>query len=449
MRGLAAGFVLLMSLALGLAGEAVQAQPVAFGAADDPREQLQRVWWRRENSFYAMGGLSLIAAQWRGAGSLSLDLVTRSLSGKLSGTLRAGVLGEYEPDIDEPYDLLRLIEFIRYEPPQNVPLHLRIGTLDRIRLGTGHVVNFFSSAVAWDERTVGAEFMWGGRLLELAAFTDNLLADGVVGGRAAVRPLAFTDNRVTQTLQLGASYVTDLAERPPGAARFEAYNTDVFFALFQSGDVFFSPFASYAWYRDFGDGVALGADLHSREFLDLLNFRFRLALFYNDIKFVPGYIGSFYTVDNLHARILESDAGGDPTVLAGQPLDKARGANDLMTELHLLVGRRFEFWYSFRRHYGQQRRSELHLRLFLRAPEQLRLELGIDRGGLTSFFSIFESMDDQSALVFGTDYRIFGPLWLFLRARYSYERIDAGDDFNQRYLVQRRFEPLTGLRFSF
>ena len=451
MRSPAVGLVLLMALApvLGVGSEAAQAQPTAFGAADDPREQLQRVWWRRENSLYTMGGLSLIAAQWRGAGSVTLELVTRPFTARLAGTLRAGVLGEYEPDIDEAYDLVRLVDFIRYEPPRTSPLHLRAGTLDRIRLGTGHLVNFFNTSMAWDERTVGAEAMWRGQILEVAAFTDNVLVDGVVGGRVALRPLAWTRPRSTRTLQLGFSYVTDRAERRPDTDRLEGFNADAFLDLFRSGDVAFSPFFSYAWYPDYGDGLALGADIHSTEFLDLLNFRFRLALFYNDLKFIPGYIGAFYTVHNPQARIVRSDTDGDPMELAGIALEKSRGANDLLTELHVLVGRRFEFWYSFRRHYGQQRLSELHLRFFLRAPDQLRLEIGIDRNGLGGFFSIFNDMDDLSALVFGTDYRISGPLWLFLRARYSYERIDSGDALNQRYLVQRRFEPLTGLRFIF
>ena len=78
---------------------------------------------------------------------------------------------------------------------------------------------------------------------------------------------------------------------------------------------------------------------------------------------------------------------------------------------------------------------------FANHGSELTLELGR--------FSIFSDMGDQSALIFGTDYHLTGPLWLFLRARYSYERVDEDQDLAQRFLVQRRFEPLTGFRLRF
>ncbi len=433
------------------AGQTVS-QLIAFGSADDPREQIQRVWWRRESFLYAKGGISLIAAQWRGATNLTLDLVTRPITARINGTIRAGFLGEYEPDLDEPYDLIRLVEFARYNPPRNHPVHLRLGLIDRMRLGIGHVVNFFNSSIAWDERTVGGEFIWQGRTIEIAAFTDNVLVDGVVGGRFALRPLSWTRAPHTQTAQIGFNYVTDRAAREPGQRRLEGYNVDLQFDLFNSGSVFFAPYASYAWYPAFGDGIAFGADLYSERFIDRFSFRLRLGLFYNSREFIPGFVGAFYTVHNPQARIVAS--GTDLNAiedddLAGIALQDGRGANDLLTEFKLVIFDSFEVWYYFRRHYGEQRLSELHLRLFLRSSDKLRIEIGIDRTGLGSFFTLFNDMDDQSALVFGTDYKLAGSIYLYLRARYSYERVDDGQDHAQRYLVQRRFEPFTGIRFRF
>ena len=427
-------------------------QLIAFGSADDPREQIQRVWWRRESFLYAKGGISLIAAQWRGASNVTMDLVTRSITARIDGTIRAGVLGEYEPDIDESYDLIRLVEFARYNPPRNHPVHLRAGLIDRMRLGIGHVVNFFNSSIAWDERTVGAEFIWQGRTTEIAAFADNVLFDGVVGGRLALRPLSWTRAPFTQTAQIGFNYVTDRAAPPPDQRRLEGYNVDLQFDLFNSGSITFAPYASYAWYPTFGDGIGFGADLYSERFIDLFSFRFRLGLFYNSREFIPGFVGAFYTVHNPQARVVAS--GTDLSAiedddLTGIALHQSRGANDLLTEFKLAIFDSFELWYYFRRHYGQQRLSELHFRLFLRSSDKLRIEIGIDRTGLGSFFTIFNDMDDQSALVFGTDYQLLGPIYFFLRARYSFERIDDDQDHAQRYLVQRRFEPFTGVRFRF
>jgi hypothetical protein len=279
-----------------------------------------------------------------------------------------------------------------------------------------------------------------------------VLLDGMTGGRVALRPLSFTASPRTNSLQLGFNYATDLAPHDSTTPRLEAYNADVQFDLFRSGDIAFSPFVSYAWYPDFGDGLAFGADIHSDEFLDLLTFRFRMGVFYNSKEFIPGYVGSFYTVNNLQARIIDSDGSVDSlgvSPLEGVALPAGNGANDLLVELHLVSDDSFEFWYSFRRHYGAQRLSELHFRAFLRAAQRVRLEVGIDRGGLGSFFTVFSNMDDQSALVFGTDYQIAPPFYLFLRALYSYERVDDNEDTAQRYLVQRRFEPMVGIRLRF
>jgi hypothetical protein len=146
---------LLLAASAGTSG----AQPMRFGSADDPGEQLQRDWWKRESTLDVMGGLSLIAAQWRTSTNVSLDLVTRSLTARLGGTLRTGLYGTYRPDFDEPYDLLRLASFVRYNPPpRNLSsFHFRGGPLRRLRLGTGHLVNFYNTTAAWDDRTFGVE----------------------------------------------------------------------------------------------------------------------------------------------------------------------------------------------------------------------------------------------------------------------------------------------------
>lgn len=428
------------------------AQPIPFGAADDPKEHLQSVWWKHESNLYAMGGVSLIGAQWRGVANLSLDLVTPSLTAHLSGTVRSGYFGRYEADLDEYYDLVRLVEFARFDLPPRIPAHLRFGLQDRMRLGTGHLVSFFNSFVSWDERTVGVEGILHEELGEIALFTDNVLLNGVTGARAAIQPLHRTAPLQLQSLRLGFNFITDLAYRPPGQRRLDGYNFDVQFNLFNSGSIDFAPYASYAWYSGYGSSLGFGADLKSDLFIDIMKFRLRVGLFYNGKQFIPSYIGAFYKVNNGSARILHSNSNLDDSTaiqLAGITLPEARGGNDLLTELQILIFERFEFWYSFRRHFGVQRLSELNLRIFLRAADRLRLEVGIDRGGLAGFFTMFEDLNDLSHLVFGLDSKLAGPIWLYVRARYSYERLDEATAPTQLYLVQRRFEPMLGFRFTF
>ncbi|QXD15730.1 hypothetical protein GQ464_001940 [Rhodocaloribacter litoris] len=450
--------MLLFALAAGLAGHlfvwagpARAQQPALIGSSDDPRENIQQVWWERRQVLDVMGGFSLIGAQWRTATSFTLDLDTRPVLARLRGTLRAGIYGTYRPDVDEAYDLLRLLEFARYNAPSRARFYLRGGPLQRMRLGTGHVVDFFNSDVAWDERTVGLEMMWQGAALEVSGFTDNVLFDGVTGGRLALTPFFRVRDPRLRSLQLGAGYVTDLAPHPDGVPRFTAYSADARFVLLRSGALLLAPFLSYTRYEHFGDGLLLGADLYADNFIDLARFHFRLALFYNGRQFIPAYVGPFYQVNSLRARILKAedfDESNPQAVFAGVPLAAAGGGNDLMTELRILLFSGFEFYYAFRRHYGARALSTFHFRLYLRA-RRFSLYLGQDRGGLRGFFSLFNDLGDLTALVFQTDYRFLGDFRVFARARYTYERLDDGDDGTERYLVQRRFEPFTGLRLTF
>ena len=399
-----------------------------------------------------MTGLSLISDHWRAAGSFGLNLVTRSVTGRLSGTIRGGIYGDYGPDLDESYDILRLVEFIRYNPPARSNFYLRAGLIDRMRLGTGHLVNFFNSATAWDERTVGVESKISTQIIDIEGFADNFYFNGITGGRVAIRPFFWGRDRRTQTFEIGFTYVSDRSRPSNAAPPIEAYNVDMRFNALSSGDIMLIPFASFAWYENYGSGIGFGADLESPNFIDLARFRIRFALYYNGLRFIPGYIGPFYAVNNPHGRILNAKKylEGEPVVkYEGVSLDDALGGNDLETEFRLLIFERFELWYYFRRHYGTQSLSEYHLRLFLHARNRLRIDVGMDRGGLLNLLTLFNDLGDQTALVVGLDYRMMSSFWFFLDSRYTFTRIEDGSDGTKHFLVQRRFEPFAGLRFSF
>lgn len=420
-------------------------QPFRFGSADDPAEQVQRVWWRRDQQLEAWSGTSLIGAHWRMGTRWVFTFVTRSLTGRLDATLRAGLYGIYRPDFDSPYDALRMIDFVRYNAPRYRPVQLRIGPLTRTRLGTGHVVDFFNTTTAWDDRTIGLELGWSGRTVEVEGFAADVLSDHIAGLRIGVRPFFWTADRRMQSFTLGFSYVRDPLFRH--AARFEALNVDLTVNTLRARTFALMPFISLAHYRRYGSGLRLGAAFQSPYFADLMSFQFRLGFDYDGEAFLPGWVGTFYPVENQQARILKAEAYPHVIRYAGVALDEARGGNGFFTEIHLLFPQNFELWYFFRQHYGTQRLSTLHLRLFLRARE-LQFQTGISRTGLENFFSLFQKMGDQSWLLFEVRYRLHRKLWLLVHARYTFERLQAAPDGTRQYLVQRRFEPMAGFRWT-
>ena len=428
----------------------VQAQPIHFGSADDPLETSTISPWRRSGTLQFMGGLSLIGAQWRTAGHTSVEIHSSTVSARAEGTLRAGIYGTYDPDIDDPYDLARLIDYVRVTPPQS-RTYLRAGPSSRFRLGTGHLVNFYNSKTAWDDRTIALEGSTQGRVAGLEAFSDNFLFDRVVAGRASVQPLFWARESRASSLEIGVSYVADVrqaGERP----LLSAYGLDLRFTAATIGDILVESFTSFSRYRNGGAGLAFGADLSSDNFVDVARFRVRMALYYSGDGFIPGYFGSFYPVRNPTARILKSEDLSDTDTLGavvGIPLAVAPGGTSLETEVRLLFFRSFEFWYSFRRHFGGEPLSEYHIRLFFRSS-RITAYVGQDRAGLKSFFTLFNDLGDLTWMEFRTDYHVTAGLWVFVRAVYSFEEVpSATDDGTQRFLVQRRFEPFTGFRLGF
>lgn len=402
-----------------------------FGAMNRLSERLVQQRWQTYRKIDAAAGISLIGAQWRGFGWVNLDVADYPFGARLNGSVRQGPLGHYRPDWDEAYDLLRVIQFIRVQTDR---IYARIGPLVDMRHGIGHVVNHYSSSTLWDTRKIGFELAIDKGGVAVSGFTADLLLNNLIGARVGLR--------LPYSSKLGINY----ANHYP--TRLEAWSIDWQKELFETGRIVFAPYVSYAWYPKYGDGLAFGADVSSLGFLDLLSFRLRVGAFYNSRHFIPGYIGTLFSVSNPQNRIVRSGADLrdiQPEDFSGIHLEGARGINDLLTEFQLQIRDTFWITYSWRRHYGSQALSEFHFRLFMRGEDYFTLEVGVDRLGERAFSGIFTSFSEQSALTFATVLRLQGAIFLRTEARYTFEPIDSGP----HYLVQRRFEPTIGTRVNF
>ena len=401
-----------------------------FGAINSLSEKLVHQRWQTQNRFNALAGVSLIGAQWRGLVLLNWDFADYPFAGRLRGSMRQGPLGRYTPDWDEAYDLLRIIQFARIRTDN---LYVRLGPIKDMRLGIGHIVNHYNSSISWDMRTVGTELAWTGGPVEVSGFSSDVRLNDVFGGRASLE--------LPYDSKLGINYTnhdrTDLT----------AWSIDLQVAVFETGRIVFAPYASYAWYTRHGDGLAFGADVHSAGFLDLLSFKLRVGAFYNSRHFIPGYVGQLFAVSNSHNRIIRNEADLDDLAqddFAGITLGEARGVNDLLTAFSLQIRESFWVEYSWRRHFGPQPLSELHFRLFVKRGPYFILEVGVDRLGERTFLGIFNPFAEQSGLTFATTLHIRKAFFLHTEARYTFEPIES----SPHYLVQKRFEPLVGIRVN-
>ncbi|PSQ75885.1 MAG: hypothetical protein BRD37_07945 [Bacteroidetes bacterium QH_8_67_23] len=408
---------------------AVRAQPVRFGSADDPREPGRRAPWQSARHVALRAGPSLVGPQWRAFLTGAAAYIGPSYATRLEGTLRGGVYGAYDEDADEAYDLVRLVDYARYARSGTgggPALYTRAGPIQQMTLGpAGHLVHFFRSNTAYDERTVGAEAFAQTDRLSLGLFTDNVLVNGVTGGRLAARPfpgdgfaapLASTEVGLTAVTDLGLrdDRYADSLETPTALALDASYDAT------SPGGIALRPFASAAAFADYGWGTGAGAALSGDNFARLARFTVRLGLFYS----------------------------------SSTPLSEIGASAGWRLGLRLLFFERFELRSSYYGHLGDQDLSRYHLRLFFQTRDgRARLFVRLDRGGLDHVFSVFGAADDQTAVTFNADYRLPFDLggagvWAHLRTRYTFERLDDGTGGVKRFLPQRRFEPSVGVRLG-
>jgi hypothetical protein len=445
---------------------AVRAQPVSFGSADDPREPGRRAPWQSARHVALRAGPSLVGPQWRAFLTGAAAYVGPSYATRLEGTLRGGVYGAYDEDADEAYDLVRLVDYARYARSGTgggPALYTRAGPIQQMTLGpAGHLVHFFRSNTAYDERTVGAEAFAQTDRLSLGLFTDNVLVNGVTGGRLAARPfpgdgfaapLASTEVGLTAVTDLGLrdDRYADSLETPTALALDASYDAT------SPGGIALRPFASAAAFADYGWGAGAGAALSGDNFARLARFAVRLGLFHSSDQFTPGAFGALYTVSNPRARLaddsaLRAEAPGERS--ASTPLSEIGASAGWRLGLRLLFFERFELRSSYYGHLGDQDLSRYHLRLFFQTRDgRARLFVRLDRGGLDHVFSVFGAADDQTAVTFNADYRLpfnlgGAGVWAHLRTRYTFERLDDGTGGVKRFLPQRRFEPSVGVRLG-
>ncbi len=445
-------FLLLALLPAAASAQPYGTSPFDFGSADSPLEVLPRTVQTTALHLDAFGGPSYIGVRWRTGFGIEAEAASGQFALGLSGRLRVGDSGIYDPDTDETYDLARLVRYARFNPTPSLPVYARVGPLSNVTLGSGHLVHSFQTITAWNERTVGAEVAVQLPFVRLAGFTDDVRLDGLVGGRAVIAPLRGVATPRLRSLEIAASALTDLAL--PSDLTTTAFNLDARFALLRLGDFALTPFASYARFTEYGEGFGVGAEFASGELVGLGRAGVTLALFQSGEQFIPGYFNAFYSVSNPEARIWDANAyyrDRTTDLTAGTPLAAAQGGTSVYLGLRALVFGAFELATYVRRDYSGDPLSEAGLRLILSpgGGDPFRLIFDVQRQGRTSFWSLFGDFRDQNTLTFHLDYTLTGPARLFIRSRYGYTRVADGPDGMERYLVERRFEPFVGVRLFF
>lgn len=431
----------------------------SFGSSGDPMEQpriLQRAPFAVGSAF---AGPAYVGDTWSGALSARIHAGVNAWSIGLSGTLHSNPEELHHRETDEAEDLARIVEYLRHDATQAFPVYARIGPIKGMDLGRGHLVKDYRTTTAWDDRSVGAEFAYSSSMLDFGAFSSDLDLDGVLGASTELRP-AWRSSSALSTLTIGGGIVHDRA--------FQVNDTPTAFQVEGSIDVeeYFefavTPFLSYARFLNYGNSFGGGIEVGTDNLIDAADVVARAGLYFSGDGFAPGFFGPYYGVSTGSNRIVTADSFFDDvtgTELLGLSLADVTQGTDLVTEFDIVIFGSFQASYYFRRHYGDQALSYFAFRVASRPRffDGLRVELSMERTGLTDFFSIFSDLKDQNSLLFQIDYPLGNSLHASIRSRYGYRRLPAeqpgfsGSDVQEtkRYLVERRFEPLFGVRYQF
>ena len=443
MRPLVVVLALLPALAAG--------QPLAFGSADDVMELGSGVAVEDVVVGGAYGGPAYLPDTWRGAVRAELEAVRGRFSLGVGTTLHPAAGGLYDPEADDAYDALRAVQYLRLNATPRSRLYARLGPTERMTLGVGALVRGYRTTAAYDERTVGAEAAWAGRRLAAGAFADDLRLNGVVGGEATLS----TGVRVgpVRDLALGLAVVHDLgAPGLTGDSSLTGVEASLRGLLFGDGVLSASPFVAHARYLGHGATVGAGLDL-AAENLRGLRARVRAAVFASSADFVPGHVGPFYAVSNATDRVVVDETFFDAepgTALAGTPLDSLGAGLDLVLDLGVVAFGSIDVSQHVRRHVGGEPASAYGVRVAGRVVGGPRLAFELQREGFAGLLDLVRTLGDQNVLVLDVGVPVGRVGEVLVRSRYGFRRLgpDDGVDEAGRYLVERRFEPLVGLRLA-
>ena len=429
-------------------------QPLAFGSSDDPLELGSEFRPADQAHAAAYVGPAYLPDAWRGAARAEVEALRGRLSVGVGATVHSGDGGLYGPEDDELVDLARAVRYVRYNATASSRAYARLGPTEQVSLGVGALVRRYRTTTAWDERRIGAEAAVEGRAFRAAGFVDDVLRlNGVVGGEVGVAtglrlgPLDGVGVTVGAVHDLGQSGLT-------GDSSLTGVEVTVRGVIAGDRPLALRPFATHARYLGRGSTLGAGVEVGSPNLGDALRPRARLAVFANTARFVPGPVGPFYALSNRTARIVDDGAffdAAEENVLAGTPLDSLSAGVDVVLDLKLVAFGRFEVSQYVRRHVGDETASGYSLRLAARLPRQTRVEFGLERQDFRGFFDLVQDLGDLNALVLDVRAPLGRRGVVFVRSRYGYRRLTDADGYAeepQRYLVERRFEPLVGVRFG-
>ena len=429
------------------------AQPLRFGSADALDELGSGRPARDVVEVSGAVGAAYLPAAWRGAVQGRLEASAGRVSLGLGQTVHPAAGGLYDPEADELYDVARALRYLRLNATPQSRVYARLGPPEHLTLGAGALARGYRTTTAWDARTVGLEAAAERGRFVVGGFADDVRLNGVVGGQVEVETGSSVGPLVNA--RVGIAGLHDL-----GLAQFTGDSSLTGVEAWASaewvGDETFSvsPFVSTARYLGRGGTLGAGIEAGAYNLSNAFRANVQVALYASGAGFALGHVGPFYAVSNARERIVDADSfyDDDPALtLVGTPLDSVQAGVDFVTSGRVLAFGRFEVAGHVRRHVGADRLSAFGVRLGARLPRGGAVAFELERQGFRSLLSLLGDLGEENALRLDLRVPLAEPVVLVVQSRYGYRALtpsELGPEgiSERRFLIERRFEPMVGLR---
>ncbi len=335
------------------------------------------------------------------------------------------------------------------------PVYARVGQLDMATIGHGFIVYDYNNSASYDDRTIGAELNLDFTKFGFETMYGDFQTPGLMGGRAYVRPLKFTQLASVPIIggfELGATYVTD--QNPYSGVVNASYNQitqrdsvitnkgkiaefgfDAGLPLLRIPFVDVDLYYDYAKIVNFGSGSAVGllADFNG---LELAKVSLKVERQFIGDKFIPEYFNQFYELDRYTPN-------AKPFISKAQMLDSMKASSGWYGQIMVAILQNFQIVGGYRGIADDPQGGLLHLETrFPSVVPMIAFSAGYDRRGVQNFGDVFK-LDNRSLL-----YTFFGyKPYPFMTVGFNYYWTFIPE--NGTYSIQRRVEPRVMFNFSF
>ncbi len=350
----------------------------------------------------------------------------------------------------------KIIRYISWGKKHD-PVFAKIGQLDGATLGHGFIMYDYTNSPSYDNRTIGGELDLDFSRYGFEAMYGNFHEPGVMGGRAYVRPLEFTDIGSAPTIggiEIGATYLTDQNDNsnvtlvrnegvdstspfsPERNGTLSEYGFEVGLPIVRTKEIGSDLYYDYAQINHYGHGSAIGI-MGNFSGAGLLIMSVKLERQFTGEKFIPEYFDHFYELERY------VPGAGPGYISKAGLLDSTSSSQGWFGQLAVSLTSDFRILGAFRSVDNDPQGGLLHIEADL--PElipQFAFSAGYDRVGTLSFSNIF-TLNNKSLVYAFFGYKPYPFMKIGVNYFWTYYLV------NGEYVVQRRMEPSVMVDFLF